>query len=162
MSGLLTDGQRRMLGAPDLAAFLTAQGRPARVLDDRPSDLGFRDAHVLRVSGSPIDRISLRLEGVVGPRQLLGGGSFLAMVGPVPLASRGGLPVQARLLLDGAPDPGPARLVWQTEGLLRKTRIGASWRGGAVDAGAARCARDGGGPRAGLGGQLKAPVHVGR
>jgi hypothetical protein len=52
------------------------------------------------------------------------------MVGPVPLASRGVLPVQAHLLLDGAPDPGPARLVWQAEGLFRKTRIGASWRGG--------------------------------
>ena len=87
-----------MLGAYELAGFLSVVGRPARVLDTRPVDLGMRDAHVIRVSGSPIDRISLRMQGVVGPRQLLGAGSFMASVGPVPLASRGVLPVQATLV----------------------------------------------------------------
>jgi hypothetical protein len=126
----LTEGTRRMLGAYELAGFLSVVGRPARVLDTRPVDLGMRDAHVIRVSGSPIDRISLRMQGVVGPRQLLGAGSFMASVGPVPLASRGVLPVQAHLLLDGADDPGPAELRWQTTGFLRKERVGISWRGG--------------------------------
>lgn len=130
MASPLLEGQRRLVGAPQLAAFLTAAGRPAEVLETRPPDLGLRDAHVLRVSGSPIDRISLRLQGVVGPRQLLGAPSFIASVGPVPLASRGVLPVQAHLLLEGAPDPGRARLVWETEGFFRKTRTGVSWRGG--------------------------------
>lgn len=119
-----------MVGAQELADFLSLVGRPARVLDRRPSDLGLRDPHVLRVSGSPIDRISLRMQGVVGPRQMLGAGSFLAIVGPVPLASRGVLPVQAHLLLDGAADPGPAELRWQTTGFFRKERVGVAWRGG--------------------------------
>jgi hypothetical protein len=130
----LTEGQAKLLDLPGLATFLTETGRPARLLTEPPPDLDRLDAYVLSLSGSPIDRISLRMRGVVGPGRNLRRGAGFLTVGMVPLASRAVLPVQTHLILDTSHDPGPAVLAWASSGFFKRERTGLAWSGGPLAA----------------------------
>lgn len=100
------------------------------MLTERPPDLDRTENFVISVAGSPIDRISMRMRGVVGPGRNLRARTGFVAVGIMPLAGRAVLPLETHLILDTEHDPGAAELVWESTGFFRRERTGVSWTGG--------------------------------
>jgi len=126
----------QLTGLDELSAFLSATGRGGRIADRAEFswlDQGpfAADRRLAVVESSPIDLVSVRIQGVVGPRQLLASGAFSLRVGGLPVAGNMVLPTQTHLLLrrPGVHSGLQASLVQQRQGFFSRTRVGLGWRG---------------------------------
>ena len=89
----------RFLGVDDFCTYLDGLGYPARRSSQAererlPARLFSPDAHCITVEGAGFDMVSVRMQGVVGPRQLLRARAFTLKVGSIPLVSRRLIPLR--------------------------------------------------------------------
>jgi hypothetical protein len=125
-----------LLGTRQVCEAWRAIGREARVVDRSavpwlPQGFFASDRDLVEVDGSPVAVVSLRLHGVVGPRQLLTAGAYSLKIGGIPVARRDVLPVQLHFLVRRA-DAGsaaPTHLVQVGRGWFSRQRTGLAWDG---------------------------------
>jgi|GEM_PF-4877812 len=112
--------------------YLVSTGRRARVVPSAEGlDDGFfsRDKNIIALDGSAIDLVTLRVQGMMGPRQLLSAGAFTFRLKGIPVFSRKLVPIQYHYIVR-LPRVYPwlsTKLVQETRGVLGRERVSMAW-----------------------------------
>jgi len=116
-------------------AHLVSTGRSARrapgVVDEDDGFFSSKCDNVLALEGSPIDLVVVRLQGHVGPRQILSARAFSVNVNGLPLIGRDVLPVQYHYVLRtrSAYPMLDTKLEQERRGVIDRKRVGLAWTG---------------------------------
>lgn len=125
-----------VVGLDAFARYLGDTGRNARVA--KPEEVpwlesSFFDQHkqLVVLEKSPVQVISIRMQGAIGPRQNLINHSFSFKVGPIPIMSNRVWPLQYNYIVRGPERFALAsKLKQKTKGFFARERQGIYWSGG--------------------------------
>jgi hypothetical protein len=124
-----------IVGLESFCRYLNATGRSARIVGSAnglPVGVFSRDKNIIALEGSEIDLVTLRMAGIIGPRQSLGARSFGVSIGVLPLAGNQLIPIQHHWIVRLSKPAYPwlaTKLVQRTQGFFKKRRVGLAWTG---------------------------------